>query len=370
MLTLNIYDSNFNRVADISNYEFFSWIRRFRNVDEFQLHINRYNANVEFLIEGNWIIAFIGGENRAARIEKENIGLTESGKTSETLKLKGYSGSQPLRNRVIFEDTLSGDGYDTQTSVIAETAMKHYVDQNIVNPTDTNRDIPNFIISPDLSRGNTINVRARFQKMNELLNGICLSGDIGYETTFNLTTQNNEFDAIEGTDKTASVNISTDTGNIQNINFEKSVLDTLSIAYVGGQGTAAARNVREVFTAVSEPSGYDRKEVFIDARDLSSNDELDDRGTAVLKDNEDKLLMDFTYLDTGMFQYLNDFNLGDIITITYVGIATLQARIIRISESYLPQRGKVINIGIGKEFPDIFKLIKDNLMNLEPNIRE
>lgn len=383
MKTVKIYDSNFNRIADINNYEFFEWVRMFRNPDEFTLHINRYkNINsfingemvaiplIDILQKGNWVISNIGGLERAGRIEKINIQLTEKGKESETIIIRGFSASQVLKNRYIIEETTSGNGYDTQTTEIAETVLKHYVDQNTISASNANRSISNFVISSDLLRGNTISTRARFQKLDELAESICLSGDIGYETTFNLSTNNNEFDVIEGIDRTIEVNITTTTNNVKRIKFENSILDVLNFAYVAGQGIAENRVLREVFIDATEPSGFDRKEVFIDARDLTLNDELDDRGTAVLEDNKELLLLEFEYLESGLFQYLNDFDLGDIITVTYIGVATIQARITQVKESYLPKSGKTISIGLGRGFTDIYKIIKNELKNLKPSIRE
>lgn len=266
------------------------------------------------------------------------------------------------------------NGYDTQTNVAAETAIKHYVNQNILNPSNTNRNISNLVIKADQLRGNDVSTKGRFQTVAELIKEICLDGDVGFEVTFNETSKNNEFDVIQGVDRTSGtdnpVTFSPSSGNIKTIDFEESLLTKRNLAYVAGQGQGENRIVRAVFNDAVEPSGYDRKETYVDARDLDNSTELDTRGQAKLADNKEQLLMSFDYLDRGLFSYLDDFDLGDDVTVDYPDVATLETTIIKITESYTPSDGKTVQIGIGRERPDIYKVIKDDIRNLQPEQRK
>ena len=68
--------------------------------------------------------------------------MTDEGEISESWTVAGRDLGAILQGRICLHGTDAGTGYDEQIDVVGETAMRHYVDVNAVNPTDPDRVIP------------------------------------------------------------------------------------------------------------------------------------------------------------------------------------------------------------------------------------
>lgn len=368
MLPILIYDGNLNYIAQIDDYEYFRWTRRYRLPNDFEFKINRYKNGAEFLQLGNFIVFKKGSIYRVGRIEFKEISLDQEGKLSESWSIMGYSMSGVLNDRICLHDVSTGDGYDT-ISGYAETVMKHYVNVNLVNPSDPSRDIPNFVIAADQSRGLTVNGSARFQTVSEVLQDLSLASGLGYITSFDVDTKSFVFDVIEGKDRTFGngvnpvVIFSPEFDNIKSLTFRDSLMGLKNYAIVGGQGEGSARLIQ----AVGSATGLDRKEMFIDARDLTTG--LEQRGLERLSEYNEEIIMEFEHTQKGPFTYLVDFDLGDIVTVIYPGIVQMNSRIIEIIEYVEVDGGEKFSITVGNTFPDMALIFKRNQKNIAPEIR-
>ena len=123
------------------------------------------------------------------------------------------------------------------------------------------------------------------------------------------------------------------------------------MAVVAGQGEAADREIVEVGTA----AGWDRREVFVDARDLDATDALIARGGEKLAEVGETTTLEVEYIPTPTYRYGIDFDLGDIVSAEYPGIATMEARIVTVTEQY--PSGRIV-LGLGKEWPDLISLVR------------
>jgi len=65
--------------------------------------------------------------------------------------------------------------------------------------------------------------------------------------------------------------------------------------------------------------------------------------------------LEVEYLPTPTYRYMTDFDLGDIVSAEYPGVATMQARIVTVTEQY--PSGKIV-LGLGKEWPDLISLVR------------
>lgn len=368
MVPILIYDSGLNYIAQIDDYEYFRWTRKYRLPNDFEIRINRYKNGAEFLQLGNYLVFKKGSIYRVGRIEFKEISLDQDGKASESWKIMGYSMSGILNDRICMHEVSTGDGYDTITGA-SETVMKHYVDVNVVNPVDTDREVPNYVIATDQLRGPTIFGSARFQAVSEILYDLSLTSGLGYITSFDVDSKSFVFDVVEGKDRTFGngvnpvVIFSPEFDNIKSLTFRDSLMGLKNFAIVGGQGEASARTVQEVGSAI----GIDRKEVFVDARDLSSG--LDQRGQERLSEYNEEIIMEFEHTQVGPFTYLTDFDLGDIVTVIYPGIVQMNSRIIEIVEYVEVDGGEKFSITVGSTFPDLALILKRNQRNIAPEIR-
>jgi len=89
----------------------------------------------------------------------------------------------------------------------------------------------------------------------------------------------------------------------------------------------------------------------VDARDLDATDALIARGEEKLAEVGETTTLEVEYIPTPTYRYGIDFDLGDIVSAEYPGIATMEARIVTVTEQY-PSGRIVLGLGKGVAGPD------------------
>jgi hypothetical protein len=369
MYPILVFDENLNYLTQIDDYEYLRWNRRWRKQHAWEIQINRYKKNVQHLLPGYFIAVQRGGQWRSGRIELKEIGLDENGKISENWKVQGFSYGL-FNHRLALHNTSSGTGYDAQSDV-AERVMRHYVNVNVINPVDLDRIVPFLELNADLGRGIIVKTRARFQTLSQVLEDISLASGVGWETTIDLNNKKFVFNILEGRDLTPSQGVnppvifSPEFDNVKMLGYRYSTLDSKNLAYVGGQGSAATRTIVQVGNA----SGINRREFFIDARDLETTEQLTQRGNEKLAELGEELVMEVENLPNGPFKYLIDFDLGDIVHVNYPDIGSMDSRIIEVVEEITPELGETHKLIVGREWPDLINVIRNDRRNYETEVR-
>lgn len=308
---------------------------------------------------GHFVIMKRGGKYRAGRVEYRELGLDQEGKLSETWKIAGKNISGMFESRIALNGTDTGSGYD-ERSGNAESLMRHYVTVNCIMPVDSNRTIPGLTLGAYYARGVTVQYRARFQTIADILEDVSYVSGLGYDVGFDLDTSQFVFDVLQGRNLTPTqtenppVIFSPEFGNVQMIGYRYSMLDTRNVAYVAGKGEAATRMVAEVSNETI--AGFNRREVLIDARDQETIEQLRQRGHEKLAEYGEETVMEVEYLPGGPFEYGTDFDLGDIVHVRYPNIASMDARIIEVAEQ-IDTSGDSLKITFGSEWPDLLRII-------------
>ncbi|WFD12020.1 siphovirus ReqiPepy6 Gp37-like family protein [Tepidibacter hydrothermalis] len=355
-LILRIIDPEFNLLGEI-NHEYFFIHEKFNSCGKFELRINRHKKYVEHLQEGN--IVFLNEED-AGIIEHREISVDESGKASEDWLIKGYTLKGILRNRVIIPPT--DQDYDEITAD-AETVLKHYIEKNIVVPTDPLRKIDNFVLAENRRRGINITWKSSHKNLAEELKKISLYTNLGLCMKLDFINKQFVFDILEGKNLTQKQQVndpvlfSIDFANIKSQNYVESSLDHKNVAYIGGQGEGAQRQIE----TVGNSTGLKRKEIFIDARDINTG--LQERGLQKLHEYQKVKTFEGEILNTGPFKYKKDWDLGDIVTLQNKdwGI-TIDSRITEIKKTY-SENGLDIDVNFGNKIPTILDKIKREIRN-------
>jgi len=374
---VTIFDSTLTRIGILEDYEYLYWSYNFRKPGSFKLIVNRYKFGTEYLIKGNVIALYVAGYYRAGIIKSRQISLTEKGKLSENYTIVGYELGGLLAERIALHNTgAETTGYDSQNTY-AETAMRHYVNVNCMDATDTNRNYPLlYLESPDGQRGGNIKYDARFQKISELLEEISLAtANLGWEVVLDPTNKRMVFKIIEGIDRSfdngenSPVTFSPSFGNVRLISYLNSDLNSKNVAYVAGKGEADEREVEQVSYQDGTYSNIGRREVFIDARDLDSNDKLIQRGNERLAELGEEKVLEIENLSTGSFSYGVDFYLGDILTVDYPDIVSADLRVI---ESIIEIDAKNLiqnKLIFGKQYPDLININEYKNKNFLTEVR-
>lgn len=353
MQPIRVLTLSFDFLGEIDDYESLQFTRRSKRAGEFELHINLNKNLTETLQEDNLIYL---SPKKVGVIRHREI----SRDSSEELVIRGYALNGLLSRRITYPP--EGQAYDTIKAPL-ETVIKHYVNANAVNPTDSTRKMPNLIIAEDLGRGPVVEWQSRFKQLDEELEK--LSTDvIGWEIYLDLENKKFVFDITKGRDLTVNqstnppVIFSIDFDNVKSQVFTDSATGHKNTAYVGGQGEGENRAITEVGNGAS---GLERIETFIDARDVEDDSQLSSRGMEKLKEFQKILSFDSEILTYGPFVYEQDWNIGDTVTVqdNKLGL-TMDSPIPEVKEIYEPG-GFRLESTFGNTVPTLVDKIKQSL---------
>ena len=362
MKPIRIFNNNLTLLAELDNYENMIVNRKFYSYGKLELNININKQNTEYLQKGN-IIMVGNDKNKIYIIKQIKINLDQQGKGTETLNVLANYMSSLFLNRICIPKALSE--FDAVTDK-SETVIKHYIENNITNATDTDRNISILNLLADQARGTTIAWSARYTNLMTELNKISIFDDVGIECSLNYATKEIDIDVLPVVDHTSTslnpVIFSYEYGNIETQEYINSDIDYKNVAIVGGNGEGASRLIEEVGT----DTDLNRVEIFVDARDLSTG--LFEYGKQLLSETPLIETLEGQILKSGPFEYEVDFDLGSKVTIqNKKWDVELDSIISEITESYEVSGFKlecvfgnsVVELGdkINKKFSDLSKTV-------------
>lgn len=118
-----------------------------------------------------------------------------------------------------------------------------------------------------------------------------------------------------GTDKSGTTIFTVNRHNLRELIYWQDDIDTTTLCYVGGPGEGATQVIREVYDG-AEPTGWDRREIFIPAANAEYTDELDVVGNAWLSTFGSELQgVRFEINETDACQWPTHFDIGDLVTV-------------------------------------------------------
>lgn len=378
---IRIMTTDFELVNEVSGYSSLSFNRSWHGVGKMTIVINRHvnNNEAKDLQQGRLIFP-------AARydcvyvIEDRSIKLDENGKESEDWEITAHEVKFPATNRT----TLPPDGFDQdEYRGPAETAMYQFFTNNIINPLNgrTERIIPNIVAATDLGRGIESFFQTRFDNLQELLTEISLFSGLGWVVRYDPGLNKLVYEVLEGNDRTTSQStlppaiFAPDFDTVAEMEYQNLRTGYKNVAIVAGPGEGKDRLMAEAgfFT------GWDRREVFIDARDIPTEteddppvprpepdiiDDMFERGRQKLAEMQQELFVKCEALNAGNMTYRVDFDLGDLVTIRNRewGI-TLDARITDIVETY-EENDERIELTYDNSIPTLTDKVRKRIDNV------
>lgn len=340
-MELRIYDLDLKRKGVIDNFSSLLWNRKFYEPGSFQLKAPLTETNIEYLKEGRII----------AKDDSKESGIIESleydDSSSMKITAKGRFLSSILDRRLI-QSTYSFNGK-------TEVAMR-----NLINYVTA---IPLFVLGDLNSFEDTVTFQATMKNLLTIEEKLSKSANIGFRVRMDATNKQLIFETYKGLDRTTSqmvnkqVIFSEDYENLYNTDYTFNSQLEKTYAVVGGEGEGSART----YVRVGSGEGFNLKELFVDAKDLrsedfSSNSEyleaLKQKGYEALNSNALADSFEFKTMPNGQFNYLKDYDLGDIVTISKEkwGI-TVDKRITEIQETY-EKGGYTVDLTLGDALPD------------------
>jgi len=348
--SVRILDTEFRLLGEIDNYESLQWIRRFYRAGEFELHIHIGKRHTEQLVH-DCVIMVNNQPDKAGLIVHREMVQDEKG--VETVVVRGPTLGGILDRRITVTET-----YD-RIKGNAETVMKHYVRQHLVDGIYPARKIPFLICAPNLQRGKYTPWQTRYEPLDEVIQQIAQWCDIGWHIRLDVHTKKWVFDVIEGRNLTTSqqtlppVIFSHEYDNILSQQYIDSYYPYKNVGYAGGKGEKEDRLIQQIGKGV----GLSRREGFIDCSSAEDAAELIAMGNQKLAERGRIHSYEGKILNTGSFQYEKDWNVGDVVTLQNKkwGL-TMDSRITEVKEIYEPE--SKLEIVLGNEIPTINQFVK------------
>ena len=332
-----VLDENFETMGSVPLFRSLIWTRRYEKLGCFELHASR--EYFDLLNTGKYL--YRNDADELGVIDEVNYSQDENG--GREAYAKGNFAECLLMDRVI-ESTvmLSGNTEDAMRNLVARTA---------VFPEDTDRVIRHLRLG-DISRlTGTIDSQVTGDNLSEKLYEIGNTQEISHRVRFDFHTNDLVFEVWQGKDRRDSqeVNIwdifSISFYYIRNVVYNRNGNAYRNFAYVAGAGEGTARTV---ITVDLRNPGEERREIWVDARDIQMED---GNGSAIPQEVYQALLIqrgreklaEYRKVETvnssidsnANLRYKQDFDLGDYCTYinTEINVAT-DKRITEIMETY------------------------------------
>lgn len=318
-----VLDKNLDPIAVLDTYESLIWTDRYSECGDFELYTS-VNEDMLSLVKRDYYL--LNPESEHVMLV-ETLRIETDAEEGAHITLSGNSIEKILDRRIVWGRMVVSGG--------PQTVISKLLDACIINPTDNNRKISNFIFekSTDPAILSLPSFEAQYTGDNlyDVVCNICADNNIGFKITLN---DNKQFvfklyagmDRSYNQTKNSYVVFSPSFDNLVNANYMESGSALRTIALVAGEGEGSERK----FTSVSAVggTGIDRRELFVDARDLSSDSSEDgestmtdseyeaqmtQRGKEKLAECKDVSSFEGQAETRIMFKYGEDFFTGDIV---------------------------------------------------------
>lgn len=353
-----ILNRKFEREAIVDTYESIIWTDRYNDAGDFEIYIGMRRELLDIFKPDYYLYS----DNSNYLMIIENIRIETDVENGNHLIVTGRSLESLLYRRIVWNQTTLYGNF--------QNAVKRLLNENVISPSISYRRIPNFVFEESTDTEIT---SFRFDELQftgdtvfEAIKKMCDMFDVGFKITLDSDNQF-VFKLYKGTDRSYQqdtlpyVVFSPAFENIINSNYSEDKTNFCNVTLVAGEGEGADRKTVTVGETTS--TDIDRRELFTDARDLSSNNGettltpaqynsvLSNRGVEKLKEVEILKEFEGQIEPTQMYRYGEHFFMGDVCELENEYGLEAQVRVMEYiySES---ENGK-------EEYPT-FKIIESN----------
>lgn len=370
-MELYVYSSEMELQGIVEKIASLIWTRRYWSCGEFKLLVPFTEEHSQMLVKNNIIMK--RGDDEAAQIRYVHI--TKNSQGLEEIEVQGkfliaWIGKRIIKKQIITKDT-------------TQNILYRIVRENVTNPADTVRKIPDVSIATDdadTESGVIDYTSEQYTNAQLAAETAAKAAKLGIRMRTDARTGAHAFSVYEGRDLTAGNTagnapciFSQEFDNIVEQEYTNSIENLKSTAFVGGEEKeGVARKVAEVGGSAA---GLAREEVFINATDIVQEYEDDDGTQVTLTDAEYLALLSARgaeeleqYAETLSFGskvntfanliYRTDYDLGDRVTCVNKrwGIR-IDVRITEIAETY-QNNVEEIDITFGESLPALLTQIR------------
>lgn len=326
-MEVNVLDDKLRRIEVVDDFESLIWTERYSETGDFELKIES-NRDTRRLFQNGKHLALTESK-RVMEIEFTDSAFSDDG--TKILTITGMSLEKILKDRVATEG-LQGLTEDTENWIIAGTSAdiaRHMFQKICVEGLLSPGDIIPFIkpgslyLPGTIAEPNTVyQAEIPIGTLYDAIKELCDSDDLGFRLVRNLDKSELYFNVYTGSDRTTRqtalkpVVFSPDFENMKNTTEVTSVVDHKNIAYVFGKNGSEI-----VYGMGADPStsGFDRRVIFVDAKDVEDlpgpdlTSILQNKGLDALAEHRATSAFDGELSQNSGYKYELDYFLGDLV---------------------------------------------------------
>lgn len=336
---MNIYilDTSFEICGLIDNYASIIWTTRYFKSGDFELYLTANDRNIAALKENYYLCREedMQGDTFKNVMIIQNIKINTDVESGNYLTITGKSLKSVVGRRIIWQQTnLTGR---------VELGIRQVLTENIISPAIAARKIDNFTLGDIQGFTDTMNIQVTGDNMEEWLEKICTTYGMGWDVS--VKNKKFVFQLWKGTDRSYGqseipyVVFSSDFDNLLNSEYSSDRSNFKNMALVAGEGEGLDRKTY----SIGESTGLSRYELYVDARDMSTNNgEISSTDyDKMLKEKGAETLAEYGVIekfegeaDPSTNYILNkDYFLGDIVQVINEFGISAAPRIIEIIDS-------------------------------------
>lgn len=329
-----LLDTSLNIIDIIDTFKSVIWTTRYYTSGEFELYIPATQKAIDTYKRKYYIVR---DDDTTQAMIIEDIQILTDVEEGNYLIVTGRSLKSLLNRRIIWTQTIL-NGY-------VEASVRALVLKNAIEPDDVERTIDGLMLGAEL--GLHVKMKAQYtgDNLEETISEICKTYKLGYDILLDFDNKKFIFILYQGADRSYDqtlnpyVIFSNEFENLLKTNYTITGRDYKNVAKVAGEGEGNARKTAVYGTA----TGIDRYELFVDAKNISTNEgEVDEltylsllaeQGAAALADNSIKESMDGEVATDYNYKLNEDYFLGDIVEVVNEYNIAMTSRVIEVIES-------------------------------------
>lgn len=374
----SVTDEAISLIGEVNDASSVLYTKRFKGYGTLEMYVPLTNENVQYCKVGNMLC--IGSTGRycyfilGIQPQKDENGFVK-------IKVVGRSLECILANRILYTT-------HKYTNKALSYVMYNMVDVNFISVTDSKRRLSHLELEQGAYTnlfGPVVTLQRLGKSVKDREDEICENYEYGYEIYFDIKALKFIFRVLQPVNKTYNSGVQlpiifdTETDDVLQSTYNYNAEAEKNVALVVGEAQDSTEKDIKVRAKVvvgnDTLAGYQRKEMYIDARDLQSESESDsgsveemsqhdyeellrNRGSVKLSENAVVQTLEASIRYYGsQYEYDVDYTVGDIVTIVDRDInvmvnASISEVEIAYSDTY------EIRLTIGTGVPTLYSKIK------------
>ncbi|TQR26970.1 hypothetical protein C7Y47_23920 [Lysinibacillus sphaericus] len=364
MVDLYVFDLNFNTLGEISEYKRLILQRNYYKFSMLTLIVPGTPEMIELLKMDN-IITTQSNPNYGYIIQHFDY-IDENGSEIEVV---AYSLNFMTSWRVIErQQRYAGN---------VEDIIKSFISSNAIN-TVSNRVIPNLRLASNTGIKIVDDSTKTGGPVSEHCFALCQKHEMSFDVFMNHKDKKYDVYTWQGEDHSITQSVlphvifSKEFDNVIKQNYVNSNIETKTTAIVAGEGEGVDR---KTITVNDNLSGFNRRELYVDARDLQSSYLDDDNNNVTLTPEQYQetlqsrgieKLAEYQEIETyeseidmfAQFEYGVDYKLGDVVSIRNDELQKVMHARVVCAELTVDRNGQELRVEFGSNIPTLGERLK------------